>query len=73
MANAFTTFQVRANEAPIQDMSFFLFLAETIVNGKELVTPIDLQQISDNELSNSKDHDLVPSEPENSEQEANHE
>ena len=45
VVNFLLTSQVRADEAPVQDMNFFLFLAESYVNENELITPLDLKEI----------------------------
>jgi hypothetical protein len=55
MVNVFLASQARAEEAPIQDMDFFLFLADSIIDEGQLVTPLDLQQIklpNKNEIAN---------------------
>lgn len=50
MVNFLHTSQARAEEAPIQDMSFFLFLAESYVDENELITPLDLKEIEMDEM-----------------------
>lgn len=45
MANLIVTHQVRAEEPPVGDINFFLFLADSIVKENELITPVDLEEI----------------------------
>ncbi len=50
MVNPFTASIVRAEDSPIHDMDFLLFLADSIINNDELTTPLDLQAIDIQEV-----------------------
>jgi hypothetical protein len=62
MVNTFASFhthaQAPAEEMPIDDMGFLLFLAESVISDKAIVTPLDLQAI-DFEQSATNEKEII--------------